>query len=444
MNILAQDFTAKSLLRYACPTVLMMVFMSTYTIVDGLFVARLVGEDALAAVNIVWPVFNVVLAIGLMFSTGSTAVMGRLMGEGKGHEARAFLSLIYLVSIGLGAVVTLLVQTFPGEIIRALGVNEELYPYAMGYIQSLGWFVIGFFYQVFVQSFFVLAGRPTLGFLTCFVGGTVNIILDYVLISPHMLNLGIEGAGLATGIGLCVPAVVGVVFFFTNRSGELYFTTPVFRGKMLGQSMFNGMSELVSQLSTAVTTLMFNLILLDMVGKSGVASITVILYVQMIQTALYFGYSIGVAPIISYKYGAEDRAGLHKVLGISLKFIGAVSLAIIAISLIFDDVAVSIFISQSSDTFAMATEGLRLFSIAYLFMGVNVFMSSMFTALSNGTISAVLSFARTLVFLVATLVSMPYFFGIQGVWLAVPVAEAMAFLLSWLCYCRGRSTYGYG
>ncbi len=430
MNILEKDFNTKSLMQYVLPTILMMVFMSTYTIVDGLFVANLLGEDALSAVNMVWPTFNIVLAIGLMFATGGTAVMGRLMGEGKDHEARAFLSVLYIVAIILGVILTILFLCFPDTIIKSLGVNQQLYPFAMDYLKSLGFFSTTLFLQIFVQSFFVLAGKPNLGFGVCFLGGITNIVLDYLLISPDVFNLGITGAGLATGIGNTVPAVFGLFYFGFYRKGTLYFVKPIFKAKVLFQSMFNGMSELVSQLSTAITTLMFNVILLKLVGNAGVASISVILYIQMLQTATYFGYSIGVAPIISYKYGAKDAEGLKKVLNISFKFTAVMSAIVIVFSLLFGEYAVAIFISRSSDTFQMAVNGLKIFSISYLFMGVNVFMSAMFTALSNGKASAILSLTRTLLFLVGSLMALPYFFHLNGVWLAVPLAEFLAFLLS--------------
>lgn len=443
MNILAKDFNTKSLLKYVFPTILMMIFLSTYTIVDGLFVANLVGEDALSALNIVMPVINILLAIGLMFSTGGTAVMGRLMGEGKEHEARSFLSILYIVAIILGAILTTVFLIFSDEIIVLLGVNDELYPYAKDYLVALSYFSVSYFLQVFVQSFFVLAGKPILGFMTCFFGGMINIALDYVFILPDMLDLGITGAGLATGIGNCVPAIFGVMYFLFNRKGTLYFEKPIFKTRVLFQSMFNGMSELVSQLSTAITTLLFNIILLELVGKSGVASISVILYIQMIQTALYFGYAIGVAPVISYKYGAKDIKGLQNILKISFRFTAIVSVIVIIFSLLFGEFAISIFISRTSQTFEMAVHGLKLFSIAYLFMGINVFMSSMFTALSNGKVSAILSLTRTLVFLVGSLVILPYLFDLNGVWLAVPLAELLACGLSVHYYKKGKKTYAY-
>lgn len=430
MNILAKDFNTKSLIKYIFPTILMMVFMSTYTIVDGLFVANLVGEEALAAINIVWPAFNIVLAIGLMLATGGTAVMGRLMGEGKITEARSFLSVLYIVAIAFGVILTTIFLIFPDKIVTLLGVNETLFPYAIDYFISLSCFSTSFFLQMYVQAFFVLAGKPILGFTTCFLGGITNIVLDYIFIAPSMFNLGITGAGLATGIGNCVPGIFGLVYFICKRKGTLYFQKPVLKTKILFQSMFNGMSELVSQLSTAITTLLFNVILLELSGESGVASISVILYIQMLQVSIYFGYAIGIAPIISYKYGANDSSGLKNILHISFKFIAIASALVIIFSLIWGEFAISIFISKTSETFAMAVHGLKLFSISYLFMGINVFMSSMFTALSNGKVSAILSLTRTLIFLVGSLLVLPYFLHLNGVWLAVPLAELLAFGLS--------------
>lgn len=443
MNILARDFDAKSLLKYTLPTIMMMLFLSTYTIVDGLFVARFVGEDAFTALNLVWPVFNIVLAIGLMFATGGTAVMGKLMGQGRESAARSFLSVLYIVAIALGVVVTMLIQCFADPIAIFLGVEDDLYVDAIAYLRALGFFATSFFLQTFVQSFFVLAGKPMVGFSICFVGGITNIALDFLFVSPSMLNLGITGAGYATGLGNCVPALFGIGYFGVNKRGALYFEKPIFNAKQLFRGMFNGVSELVSQLSMAITCFMFNIILLALVGKAGVASIGVILYIQMMQTALYFGYAIGVAPIISYKYGADDRAGLHNVLRISFRVITIMSLVVITLSMLFAETAVAIFISRESSTFVMAATGLRIFSIAYLFMGINIFMSSVFTALSNGAVSGILSMSRSLVFLVIALLALPHFIGITGVWLAVPVAELLAFLVSKYFYKRNRPVYGY-
>lgn len=443
MNVLATQFNTKTLLKYALPTIAMMIVMSTYVIIDGLFVANLVGEDALSAVNIVFPVINVLLAIGLMFATGGTAVMGRLMGQGKASEARAFLTLLYVVVLVIGVIITAVILSFPEEIVLFLGGEGDLYEHSMAYLLALSIFGIGFLFQVMAQSFFVLAGKPMLSFWVCLAGGISNIVLDYILISPQCFDLGMEGAAYATGIGNGIPGVFGVIYFLVNKKGTLYFERPKWYPTMLIQSAFNGVSELVTQLSCGVTTLLFNVILLALVGKAGVAAICVILYVQMIQIAVYMGYSIGVAPIISYKYGAGDRAQLKKVMSISFRFLMAASVVIIALSFLLDDVLVGIFIDSASDTFLMTKNGLHIFSFAYLFMGINVFMSGMFTAFSNGRVSAMLSLTRTLIFLVGALLLLPEVIGINGVWLAVPVAELLAFGLSIYFYRRNQGYYGY-
>lgn len=442
-NILSTKFNTKTLLKYVMPTVCMMVFMSTYTIIDGLFVANLVGEDALSAVNITLPMLNFLMAVGLMFATGGTAVMGKLMGEGREADARSFLSVLYIVAVGLGVVVTVIFLAFPDQIVWFLGGKGDLFALSRDYFVTLAFFSIAFLLQMYVQSFFVLAGKPMLGFAVCFAGGISNIVLDYILIAPNLGNLGIVGAGIATGVGNLVPALFGLCYFSFKRKGTLYFAMPKFKIKTLVKSMFNGMSELVGQLSTAITTLLFNIILLEIADKAGVASISVILYIQMIQCALYFGYTIGVAPVISYKYGAGDKEGLRDVLKISFRFIAIASAMVIVLTLLLDDLAISIFIKQTSATFEMAKNGLRIFSIAYLFMGMNILICSMFTSLSNGKVSAFLSLARTFVFLILSLTLLPLAFEITGVWLAVPVAELATIILSVYFYKKYSKKYGY-
>lgn len=442
-NILAKQFNTKSLLSYAFPTIIMMLFMSTYTLVDGLFVAQYVGEDALSAINIVMPMINVFLAIGLMFSTGSTAVMGRLMGQGKSELARRFLSLVYLTAITLGVLLTGLFFFFSDRFVLLLGGGGELFDLSKAYLISNCFFAVTIFLQTFSQSFFVLAGKPMLGFGICAMGGITNMVLDYVFIAPNMLNMGIAGAGLATGLGNTVPALFGLIYFSCNRKGTLYFQSPTLQLKLLLNSIINGSSELVSQLSTAVTTLIFNFILLDLVGSAGVASISVIYYVQLVQISIYLGFAIGIAPIISYKFGAGDQDQLSKILSIAFAFIAVASLTITAVTILFSDVAVAIFIPRTSATFAMAEHGLVLFSTCYLFMGFNLLMSSVFTALSNGKVSALLSLSRTFVFLLACLWILPQIWGLNGVWLAVPVAELLAFGLTLYCYHKNKLRYRY-
>ncbi len=442
-NPLAKNFTMKNLLAYTLPSVFMMLFMSTYTIIDGVFVANLVGEDALAAINIVYPLFGIVIAVGLMFSTGGNAIIARLLGEGKPKEANEFFTVLYVIGAVIGIVLTILGFAFPNETLRFLGTSETLYPYAMDYLLSLCVFAAPIIFQVFTQCFFITAGKPMIGFLTCVAGGISNIIFDYIFISPNMFDMGIAGAGFATGIGNAIPGVFGLFYFALNKNSNLHFVAPKLKIKQLLFSVQNGMSELVNTLSLSITTIMFNYILMDLVGDAGVAAISVILYIQQFQTAIYFGYTIGVAPVIAYKFGARDNTALKKLMKQSFIIVSAASVLIIIVTLVFINQAIAIFISPSSSTFEMAKIGLLMFTPSYLFMGYNIFISSMFTALSNGKVSALLSTCRSLVFIIAMLLLLPLLFGIYGVWLAIPVAEFLAVGMGFFAYRKYKKYYNY-
>lgn len=442
-NPLAKNYNLKSLLIYTFPSILMMLFMSTYTIIDGVFVSNLIGEDALAAVNLIVPLAGIIMAIGLMFATGGNAVIAKFMGQGKLNEAREFLTVIFIIGGVLGFLFSALAFVFSEQILNLLNASENLYPLAKNYLLSLIGFAITMFFQIFVQSFMITAGRPGLGLVLTVAGGLTNIILDYIFISPNLFNLGIAGAGLATGIGNSIPGILGFFYFLFHRKGILHFVKPKFKLRTLGKSMFNGLSELVGSLATSITTMMFNFILLNLVGDSGVSAISVILYIQMLQNAIYIGYTIGVSPIISFKYGEQNHQELHKLISQSLKIISVASAVVVAITLIFSGQAIGIFISEESSTFEMAKHGLLLFAPAYMFMGFNIFFSALFTALSNGKVSAIISVARSLVFIVIFLSILPQIFGLNGVWLAVPLAELFAIFVSIFFYKKEKPAYGY-
>ncbi len=440
---LAKKFNMIEILKYTMPSMIMMVFMSTYSIIDGVFVSEFVGESALAAVNLIMPIFGIVMALGLMFATGGNAVIAKFLGEGKQREAREFLTVIYIIGGILGAILTTIVLIFPDELLKMLNVSDNLYSLARDYLLSLAGFLIPVFFMVFIQSFMVTAGHPLFGLILSLAGGITNIILDYIFISPDILNMGITGAGLATGIGNALPGIIGFVYFITNRKCALHFVKPKFNVKTLGQSMFNGSSELVGSLATSITTLMFNFILMSMVGDAGVAAISVILYIQMFQNAIYTGYTLGVSPIIAFKYGEKNHSQLHTIIMQSFKVISVASILVISLTLLFSNEAVGIFIERESQTFEMARNGLLLFLPAYLFMGFNIFFSAMFTSLSNGKVSATISVLRSLVFIVITLLILPQIFHLNGVWLAVPVAEFLAIIVSFYLYKKNKKQYKY-
>lgn len=440
-NLLSQVFSTKKLLLYALPTVCTMIFMSIYMMVDGIFISYFVDELAFTAINIVYPAISLVMALGLMLSMGSSAVIGKLLGEGKEDQARQFFTLIYLVGVVLGACVTLIIQLLPHQILTLLGTTEILYPYAWDYLIYYAWFFVPLILQIFTQTFFVTAGRPILGFALCFAGGITNILLDWLLIG--VLDWGIAGAPLATGIGYAVPGVVGLLYFATAQTAPLHFTKFTWDKALLAKSLSNGLSEFVVNIADAISTFLFNVILLDLAGEAGVAAITAILYLQMFQMAVYSGYSFGVAPLVSYKYGAMAWGELRHIVRVSFVSLALASLSVIALSFLFAQQAVTIFISPDSATFALAERGLILFSLGYLFKGFNVFMSAFFTALSNGLVSATLSCSRTFLFLVVALFTLPKILGTDGVWLAVPIAELLSFFLAIYFFWKYKTVYHY-
>lgn len=440
-NSIAQKFNVFSLLKFAFPTMVMMVFMSLYTIIDGIFVSRLVGSNALSAVNIVYPVISLLIACGIMLSTGGSAIVARQMGEKREQEARENFSLLTVVSVAVGIVIMVAGLLFLEPLCRILGGTPLIMEDCKIYLGVLLGFGPLTMLQMLFQVFFVTAGKPGLGLGLTISGGVVNMVLDYVFMGP--MEMGVLGAALATGLGQAIMAVAGVGYFFWVKE-SLYFVKPVFRGNMLLQSCGNGSSEMVSNLSTAVVTFLFNVTMMELVGEDGVAAITIVLYGQFLFTALYLGFSMGVGPVFSFNYGNKNHVQLKRIYKICKWFIVFSSVAILAVALIFSEPIVRIFTGEANHTYALAVEGQFLFSFNYLFAGINIFASAFFTALSNGKISAIISFCRTFVFIVASIVLLPRIMGITGVWLAVPLAELVTMFISVGYLKRQKEVYHYG
>lgn len=440
-NVLSQRFGFRSIMRFTAPTIIMMIFMSLYTMVDGVFVSRFVGTDALSAVNIVYPILNVILAISIMLATGGSAIIARKMGQGKEAEARVNFSFLTLTGILIGVALLVLLLVFLKPIIRLLGATESLVPLCEAYAKPLILFTPFGVLQMLFQYFFVTAGRPMLGLFATVAGGLANMGLDYVFIVP--LRFGIAGAALATGIGFCIPAVIGLLFFAGNRKGSLYFVRPKYDGRVLWESCTNGSSEMVTNLSMAITTFLFNIYMLRYLGEDGVAAITIILYTQFLLTAVYLGYSSGIASVFSFNYGAGNVKQLQKLFQVSVLAIGVSSLLIFFAAFGLADPLITIFAEPGTNVFLYAERGFFLFSFSYLFIGANIFSSSLFTALGNGRISALISFLRTFVFLVMGIMLLPYALEVDGIWLAVPFAELLTLVVSILCILHYKKQYHY-
>ena len=416
-NPLAKNFNTGSLLKFAFPTISMMLFMGLYTIVDTIFVSRFVNTNALSAINIVCPVINLIVGLGTMIATGGSAIVARKMGAGEPKRAKQDFTLLILFGFILGVIIFVLGIIFIDEIIYALGADKVLFPYCKDYLTIILLFTPASMLQVLFQNLFVTAGKPTLGLVLSVSAGVMNIVFDYLFMV--IFDMGIAGAGFGTGIGYLIPAITGLIVF-CKKSGTLSFVKPIIDIKVLGESCINGSSEMVSQLSTAITTFFFNRTMMNLLGVNGVASITIIIYTQFLLTTLFIGFSMGVAPVISYNFGANNYYGLKKIYKICISFIFVGSLFIFALS----------FINGNTLVYKIAINGFMIFVFSFLFSGFNIFSSAIFTALSNGKLSALISFLRTFGFIMIGLLVMPQFIEITGVWLAVPVAEILTLCIS--------------
>lgn len=439
-HTLAKQFTFASLLSFAVPNVIMMVSLSMYIIVDGIFIARLLGTTALSAANMVYPAISFEMAAAIMIATGGSAIIARKLGEGKLREAQQNMSFLISIEIFIGIGVAVLGTLFVEEIVVLLGASPLQAQPCVTYARILFAFAPAFFLQTSFQTFLVTAGKPTLGLILTLAAGAVNILLDYFFMA--VLDMGIAGAATATGLGYCIPALSGLFFFCTAKSSPLHFVKPWFDAKVLLRSCTNGSSEMVTNLANAATTFLFNYTFLQFYGEDGVASITIILYFQYIFTALYFGYSNGIAPIISYKYGNRDQRQLQEIFKSSILFlIISTALSNVLIHLTVSKSLV-IFTSPDSRVFDITLHGFSLYSLAFIIMGLGIFASAMFTAFSDGKTSAVISFSRTFVFIVGAILILPNVLGEIGIWIAVPVAEALGLIVACFFLIRKRH-YGY-
>ena len=433
---ISKEFRAGGLLLFSMPSIIMMIFMSLYTIVDGFFVARYVGTAALSAVNITYPLVSLFVAVGVMLATGGSAITAKRMGEGHFHSANQIFSLVSLVGFLFGAVGACFCLLFLDPILSLMGANSETMSLCQQYAAVLLPFMPMSILQMLYQNFLVTASRPGLGLWFTISAGISNMVLDYVFIA--IFNMGIAGAAWATIIGYCVPAIGGTIFFFLNRTG-LHFCRPTWDGRALVQSCGNGSSEMVTNLSASITTLLFNLTMMEWVGTEGVAAITVIMYAQFLMTAFYLGYSIGVAPVFSFHYGAENRMYLRKLKQISLHFILFSSIVIFLISFYLSEAIAAAFSQKGTLAYDLICRGMALFSFSFLFSGINIFASGMFTALSDGKTSAFISFSRTFVFILLGIFLMTALFQLDGLWLAIPFAELITLILSIFCIHKETS-----
>lgn len=441
MNSLTIEHNAASLIKFSFPSIISLFCMSCYEMVDGVFVSNLVHPDALGAINIVYPPICILIGVSIMLATGGSAIIARKLGEKKEQEARENFTLIIVIGLVIGVLCILADFLIMERLVLLLGATERLFDYAYTYIFILTLASPFAILQLLFMTFFVTAGRPNLAMVLTIASGLVNIVFDYLFMGP--MGMGVEGAAIATGMGYGVSAIFGIVFFLHNKNGLLYFVKPRWDGRVLLKTCSNGMSEMVGSLASSIITLIYNLKMLQFAGEDGVSAITIVLYAQFTLSAVYLGFSSGVAPVISYNYGSQNIAQLQRIFKICIKTIGIVSVVTIAASYLLGDFIVGIFAAKGTHIFELARGGFSIFAISFLFAGFNIFVSSLFTALSNGVISAAISFLRSFVVLIGCLLLLPLILGITGIWLAVPVAEIMTLAVCAFFVIRKRKVYNY-
>ncbi len=437
-NVYLKPVTLRNILKFAIPTIAMTVFMSFYTMVDGLFVSNLIGTNALSAINLTAPIIQLVTAVSTMLATGGSAVIMKKMGEQKSKEAKEDFTFLILVNVVVGIFMCALGYLAMDRIFAGMNLSADVEGYCVEYLSRYLIFTVPILLMNNFTLYMIASEKAALSLVCSVTGGILNMVLDYVFIAGF--GMGISGAAIATGLGYSVTAVAGLIVFSRKKS-LLHFSKPVFRLKVLANAATNGCSEMATALVTGIITMMFNWTMLHYVGEDGVAAVTIIMYVLMFASSLYTGYSYGVAPMLSFYYGEQNHGKLKKLVSVSFRVIACISVVTVAAFLVLTKPLVSVFARPDNPVYGLAVTGNRICTIALFFIGFNIFASGMFTALSNGVVSAVLAFSRSFVFMLITMILLPLIFGVNGIWLATPVAELMALTLSVFMFLKYRKRY---
>ncbi len=438
---LSEHFTYSKLLRFTFPSIVMMIFTSIYSVVDGLFVSNFVGKTPFAALNLVYPVIMILGTLGFMVGTGGSAIVAKTMGEGKPELANQYFSLLVAASAVGGAAISLAGVLLARPISLALGAEGEMLEYCVLYARIILAANPFFILQNVFQSFFVSAERPKLGLLVMVGAGLTNIVLDALLVA--VFRFGLAGAAAATAVSQAVGGLAPVVYFLRRNSSLLRLVRPRFDGRVLLRTCANGSSELMSNISGSLVNILYNFQLIRLAGEDGVAAYGAIMYVSFIFAAVFIGYSIGSAPVVSYHYGAGHGSELHSLLVKSLLITAGAGVAMAAAGAAVSGPLARLFVGYDRELCLLTVRGFRLYALSYLLCGFSIFGSAFFTALNNGLASAAISFLRTLVFQCASVLLLPLLLGVDGIWLAISVAEALALAVTAALLAANRRVYKY-
>ncbi len=438
---LSDHFTYGRLLRFTLPSVIMMIFTSIYGVVDGIFVSNFAGKTAFAAVNLVMPVLMMFGVPGFMLGTGGTALISKTLGEGDREKAKELFSMLTLICVLLGLAITVAGMVFMRPLAKALGADGQMLEDCVLYGLLVTPASTAYILQFAFQSFCVAAEKPNLSLLMMVISGVCNIVLDALLVA--VFKWGLAGAAVATAVAQYVGVFIPLVYFSRPNKSLLHFKKFRFHGKAFLQTCANGSSELMSNLSMNLVSVLYNLQLIRYAGENGIAAYGVIMYVNFMFLSVFIGFSVGTAPVIGFNYGADNRSEQKNIFRKSMVLISVFSLVMTIAAMVLARPLSNIFVGYDAELLEMTVRGFYIYSLSFLLCGFNIYGSSMFTALNNGLVSAVISFVRTLLCQTAAVVLLPLVWELDGVWFAVVAAELAALLLTAFCMIKYRKRYHY-
>lgn len=438
---LSDHFTTRKLLRFTFPSIVMMIFTSVYIVVDGFFISNFVGKTAFAAANFITPYLLLLGALGFMFGTGGSALIAKSMGEGNPEKAQEQFSLFVYVAMVSGIVITILGLMGLRPVAMFLGAEEAMLEECVVYGRTILIAMPAYTLQYAFQAFFVAAEKPNLGLAVTVAAGLTNMVLDALLVA--VIPLGLVGAALATALAQVVGGILPLIYFALPNTSRLRLGKTRWNSRWLGQVCLNGSSELMSNISMPLVGMLYNLQLMRVAGEDGVAAYGVIMYVNMIFLAIFIGYSVGSAPLVSYHYGAQNHREMKNLRVKSLRLIAVTAVVMFAVAQVLAAPLSEIFVGYDATLCSMTMHGFRVFALSFFFAGFAIYGSGFFTALNNGPLSALISFLRTLVFETSAILILPFLFVIDGIWSSVVVAECMAAVIALVLMVWKRKVYQY-
>ena len=439
---LSDHFNSRKLIRFTLPSVVMMIFTSIYSVVDGLFVSNFVGKTPFAAINLIMPLLIIVGALGFMIGTGGTAIVSKTLGEGKKELANQYFSMLVYVTIAGGILFAILGEIFLPTASVLLGAEGEMLDNCILYGRILLASMPFFMLQNVFQSFFVTAEKPQLGLAVTIAAGVTNMVLDALFVA--VFQFGLAGAAWATAISQTIGGLFPILYFTRKNNSLLHLTRSPFYGRILLHTCTNGSSELMSNISASVVTMLYNFQLMRIAGEDGVAAYGAIMYVSFIFCAIFIGYAVGSAPVIGYHFGAGNTGELKSLLKNSLRLIGIAGCMMAVLSFILSVPMSRLFVGYDQELYQLTVRGFQIYAFSFLLCGLNIFGSAFFTALNNGLLSAVISFLRTLFFQSISVLVLPVFLEIDGIWLAIVAAELAALAVTASLLIANRKKYRYG